>query len=290
MNLSVIPFFHQHTGTASYIVVDQSQRYAVVIDSVLDFDSASGEVASTLADEQLKYLDQHNLSLVWILDTHIHADHLTAASYLANRSKAKSVIGKGIAKTQQRFRLMFPNGNQETSVENLFDKLVAEGDTLSFGDNEIRVMDTPGHTDDSVSYLIDDNTFVGDTLFMPDSGTARCDFPGGDAHKLYQSVQRIHALPEDTKIWVCHDYQPNGREVRMQTTVADSKQNIHLRHQVSESAFVHMRNERDSTLPVPKLLYPSLQVNIRGGRLPKPSDNGKRYFAIPISNLTHSDM
>lgn len=281
MTISVKPFFHDDSGTISYVLVDSASKYAAIIDSTLDFDIASGEVSATMADAQLTYVRDESLTIEWILETHAHADHLSAAHYLKSKTGAKTAIGRGIVNAQHHFSHLF--GEQHNYREAPFDQLLGDGDVFKLGEDDISVLATPGHTNDSVSYLIDDNIFVGDTLFMPDSGTARCDFPGGDASKLWASIKRIHNLPDHTKIWVCHDYQPGGRKLQMQTTVAKSKQqNIHVNPKVNESDYVAMRNARDASLAIPRLLFPSLQVNLWGGHLPKPKANGVRYITIPI--------
>ncbi len=283
MTVSVNSFFHQDTGTASYLVVDASGKYAVIIDSVLDLDLPSGEVGATIADQQLDFAKQHNLSIEWILETHAHADHLSAAAYLKEKTQAKVAVGQGITQVHQYFAHL-KTSDQTNDQLNCFDVLLTEQSLLPFGDSEIQIIATPGHTDDSISYLIEDNVFVGDTLFMPDGGTARCDFPGGSAEKLFNSIQKIYQLPEQTKIWVCHDYQPNGRKILVQTTVAESKaKNIHITAKTEVQDYVTMRENRDKTLSVPKLLYPSLQVNLTGGTLPKPDENGISFLRIPLS-------
>ena len=285
MSVSIEPFFHEDTSTASYVVVDRSGKHAIIIDSVLDFDLFSGEVSSELADRQLAFLKDNDLHLDWVLDTHAHADHLSAADYLKSKTSAQTVMGEGIVSVQNRFAQRF---NKQSLTNKSFDDvdvLLADGDTLTFGDSTIEVLATPGHTDDSVSFLIEGNIFVGDTLFMPDGGTARCDFPGGSASILWSSIEKIHALPDNTKIWVCHDYQPGGRDVKVWTTVKQSREtNIHTRSSIEKEAFIKMREARDATLAVPKLLYPSLQVNLWGGRLPEPAKNGIRYLSIPLTD------
>ncbi|MGJ8679293.1 MBL fold metallo-hydrolase [Paraglaciecola sp.] len=284
MTVSVNAFFHNQTGTASYVVVDSTQKKAVVIDSVLDLDIGSGSVSSVLADEQLEFIKTNNLELVWILETHAHADHLTAAHYLKEKTQAPIVIGEGILQVQKHFNSLFPKHSALSENESGFDHLVKDQEVLTFGDSEIKVLSTPGHTDDSVSYLVDSNLFVGDTLFMPDGGTARCDFPGGNAEKLWKSIEKIHSLDDNTRIWVCHDYQPDGRDVKIQTTVAQSKtQNIHINQDTQKESYISMRNKRDESLAAPKLIYPSLQVNLWGGLLPELQSNGKRYLSIPLT-------
>jgi len=287
MTVQVKVFFHQDTGTLSYLVIDNKQQHAVIIDSVLDFDLASGEVTAEFANQQLAYLSDNNLKLVWILDTHAHADHLSAANYLRTKTGAKTVIGQGITEVQSRFAQTFNRGNSEPHRQHDFDYLLAEAEQLTFGSASLTGISTPGHTSDSLSYVIEDNVFVGDTLFMPDGGTARCDFPGGDAEILWDSIARLHRLPDHYKIWVCHDYQPDGRELRYQTTVKESREsNIHVNSEKLKSAYVELRTKRDATLGAPKLLYPSLQVNLWGARLPETENNGVRYIKIPLTDKT----
>ncbi|MDC0602384.1 MBL fold metallo-hydrolase [Aliiglaciecola sp.] len=284
MSISVHSFFHKDTGTASYVVIDASHKRGVIIDSVLDLDIFSGQVGVSIAEQQLDFIKDKNIEIDWILETHAHADHLSAAAYLQTKLGAKTAIGKGIEEVQRNFSHIFTQSMSSVDNEKVFDQLLTDGQMLHFGDSQIQVMATPGHTDDSVSYLIDNHIFVGDTLFMPDSGTARCDFPGGSASKLWASIKRIHALPEDTNIWVCHDYQPNGREVNVQTTVLDSKlNNIHVNPGINEDDYISMRTERDKTLSVPRLIYPSLQVNLWSGALPAKAKNGVQYFSIPLT-------
>ena len=232
--------------------------------------------------QQLAFLQANHLQLKYICDTHAHADHLSAAAYLKNHTDALTVISQGIGEVQQRFSARF-NKPVVEDLTQLYDVLVADGDILTLGEIEIHVLATPGHTSDSVSYYIEDNIFVGDTLFMPDIGTARCDFPGADAATLYHSIARIHALPGTTKIWLCHDYPPPGREVSLQTTVAQSREhNIHINHQISKHEFIQRRQAKDRTLGVPALLYPALQVNLWGALLPAKEDNGRRFIKIPV--------
>lgn len=285
MAVQVKVFFHQDTGTLSYLVVDSRTQHAVIIDSVLDFDLASGEVKAEFANRQLAYLADNSLELVWILDTHAHADHLSAANYLRTQTGAKTVIGQGISEVQSRFAPTFNRATCEPGEQPDFDYLLVEGQQLAFGSAVLSGLSTPGHTSDSLSYLIEDNVFVGDTLFMPDGGTARCDFPGGDAEVLWDSIARLHELPDHYKIWVCHDYQPDGRELRYQTTVKESREsNIHVSRDRQKSEYVALRKKRDATLGAPKLLYPSLQVNLWGASLPECESNGVRYIKIPLTD------
>ena len=277
-------FFDEDTNSVSYLVTDPASRSAAVIDAVLDFDSGSGDVSTEGADAILAKAEESEARIDWILETHAHADHLSAASYLRGRTGAKLAIGSGIREVQRVFGSLLkvedvgPEGSD-------FDQLLSDGDRLSLGELEIEVMATPGHTPACVSYKIGDAVFVGDTLFMPDYGTARCDFPGGCAHQLYRSMQRILSLPRETRLFLCHDYKAPGRDsFAWETTVGEQlDRNVHLAGGKSEDEYVAMRQARDATLCAPKLLYPAIQVNIRAGRLPQPEDNGRRYLKIPLS-------
>lgn len=283
-NVHIEMFFDKDSSTFSYVVTDISTKAAAIIDPVLNYDAAAGAVSTTDADNILAYVAAKNLKVEWILETHAHADHLSAAHYLQVKTGAPVAIGEGIRKVQQTFKLVFNLNDDELLAKgDYFDKLFADNEQFSIGGVTAQVISTPGHTNDSVSYLIAGNLFVGDSLFMPDSGTARCDFPGGDAHILYRSIQRIYQLPDDTTIFICHDYQPNGRELKYQTSVAEQKaQNIHVKADTPEQEFVQKREARDKTLAVPRLIYPSVQVNIRGGQLPKAERNGVSYIKIPL--------
>ena len=277
-------FFDEDTNSVSYLVIDPASRAAAVIDAVLDFDSGSGDVSTEGADAILAKAEDSGARIEWILETHAHADHLSAASYLRGRTGAKLAIGSGIREVQRVFGSLLkvedvgPDGSD-------FDLLLSDGDKLPLGELEIEVMATPGHTPACVSYKIGDTVFVGDTLFMPDYGTARCDFPGGCAHQLYRSMQRILSLPRETRLFLCHDYKAPGRDsFAWETTVGEQlDRNVHLAGGKSEDEYVAMRQARDATLCAPKLLYPAIQVNIRAGRLPQPEDNGRRYLKIPLS-------
>lgn len=284
-NVHIEMFFDKDSSTFSYVVADTHSRQAAVIDPVLDYDAAAGSIKTDGADNILAYLAQQQFTLQWILETHAHADHLSAADYLKRKTGAPIAIGEGIKKVQQTFKLVFNLGDDElTAKGDYFDKLFSDSETFAIGSLDAQVINTPGHTNDSVSYLIAGNLFVGDSLFMPDAGTARCDFPGGDAHILFHSIQRIYQLPEDTRIFICHDYQPNGRELRYLTSVAEQKAaNIHVKADTPEQEFVQKRETRDKTLAVPRLIYPSVQVNIRGGQLPKAQGNGVSYIKIPLT-------
>lgn len=283
-HLLIKMFFDTDSSTCSYVVADNQTKRAAIIDPVLNYDAEAGAVSTEAADEILAYLQQEQLSLEWILETHAHADHLSAADYLKVKTGAPIGIGDGIKKVQQTFKLVFNFDDTELLAKgDYFDKLFQDNEQFYIGNIRAQVMNTPGHTNDSISYLIADNLFVGDSLFMPDGGTARCDFPGGDAHVLYQSIQRIYQLPDDTVIYICHDYQPGGRPLRYKTTVAEQKQqNIHVKAATTEQDFVQKRQARDKTLAVPRLIYPAVQVNIRGGQLPKAAANGVSYIKIPL--------
>jgi len=284
-NVHIEMFFDKDSSTFSYVVADTDSRQAAVIDPVLDYDAAAGTVSTYGADKILAYLAQQHLTLQWILETHAHADHLSAADYLKRKTGAPVAIGEGIKKVQQTFKLVFNLEDDELIAQgDYFDKLFSDSETFRIGSINAQVINTPGHTNDSVSYLIAGNLFVGDSLFMPDAGTARCDFPGGEAHILFRSIQRIYQLPDETRIFICHDYQPNGRELRYLTSVAEQKAaNIHVKADTPEQEFVQKREARDKTLAVPRLIYPSVQVNIRGGQLPKAQANGVSYIKVPLT-------
>ncbi|KDM93452.1 MBL fold metallo-hydrolase [Photobacterium galatheae] len=285
MNALIKAFYHENTSTISYVVYDRQGGHAAIIDSVLDFAANSGKVWTAFADEQLAFIKENDLTVDWILETHAHADHLSAAHYLRRQLNSKIGVGEGITKVQKTFKLVFNiNDTELTANGDVFDHLFEDGETFLIGTLQGQVLATPGHTNDSVTYLIEGNAFVGDTLFMPDSGTARCDFPGGDAGVLYDSVSRLHHLPPETQLWMCHDYQPGGRELAYVTTVAESaRNNIHIHDGTDKAAFIAVRETRDKTLDVPRLLYPSVQVNIRGGQMPAAENNGKAYIKIPLS-------
>lgn len=283
---AVQAFFDPATSTVTYLLHDPATRAAAIIDPVLDFDAASGRTATHSADAILAAAADQELTVQWLLETHAHADHLSAAHHLREKTGADVVIGQHITTVQSFFAALFeaddvaPDGSQ-------FERLVADGDVLPLGELSIGVMHTPGHTPACVTYLIGDAAFVGDTLFMPDYGTARADFPGGDAGQLYRSTRRILSLPPETRIFVGHDYLPAGRsEYVWETTVAAQLAgNIHVHEGVSEADFVAMRSARDATLPAPRLILPSLQVNIRAGAMPPPSPGGHTYLKLPVNAL-----
>jgi len=274
-------FFDEATNSVSYLVADPATGAAAIVDPVLDFDVASGRVAARSAERMLAAAADAGLRIEWVLETHVHADHLSAAALIRERTGAQVGIGAGIRAVQSVFAPLLDADVDDGD----FDRLFADRDRISLGDLTVEVIATPGHTPACVSYKVVDAVFVGDTMFMPDFGTARTDFPGGDAAKLYRSIQRLLALPPETRLFMCHDYKAPGREeYAWQTTVAEeAERNVHIGGDTSEDAFVAMRTARDATLCVPKLLYPALQVNIRGGRLPPAGENGSRFLRIPLS-------
>ena len=267
------------------MVSDPTTGKAAVIDPVLGYDRASGRTDTVAAVEIIDYLDANKLQLDWILETHAHADHLTAAQFIKAQRGGRVAIGEGIRQVQAHFSELF-NLKPFVADGRQFDHLFEDGETFSIGSLSCRVMATPGHTDDSISYMVEDAVFVGDSLFVMDFGTARCDFPGGDAARLYQSIQMLFELPDETRLFMCHDYCPGGRALRWVATVAEQKEaNIHMGNEVSEKQFVAMRQERDGTLDLPDLILPSVQVNIRAGHLPKAEDNQIAYIKIPLDVL-----
>lgn len=277
----VQPFLHGQSSTWTYVVHDG--RAAAIIDPALDFDGHSGQAGTASAEAVAAFVEAAGLKVEWILETHAHADHLSAAPFLRQRLGGRVAIGEGIRKVQAVFKDLLNLEPGFATDGRQFDHLFRDGEEFAVGSLAARVIPTPGHTNDSVTYLIGDAAFVGDSLFMPDGGTARCDFPGGDAAVLYASIQRLYSLPADTRVFVCHDYGPGGREHRCETTIAAEKAgNIHVRDGVSEQEFVALRTKRDATLAVPELLYPSVQVNVRAGQLPPPESNGRRYLKLPV--------
>jgi glyoxylase-like metal-dependent hydrolase (beta-lactamase superfamily II) len=279
-------FFHEPTFTVTHLVWDPETKVGAVIDSVLDFDQKSGRTATASAQAVLDAARGEDVRITYILETHAHADHLSAAPFLKHATGAPIVIGEHIKTVQRVFKDVF-NLGYVTADGRPFDRLVAEGDTLKLGALNIEVLHTPGHTPACVSYKIGDAVFVGDTLFMPDYGTARCDFPGGDARTLYRSIQKLLALPPETRVFLCHDYKAPGRDAyTWETTIAAERQNnIHVREGIGEDGFVTMREARDKTLEMPQLILPSIQVNIQAGELPPAEDNGVRYLKLPLDAL-----
>ncbi|AOS97692.1 putative metallo-hydrolase [Microbulbifer aggregans] len=283
----VQPFLDRDTETWSYVVYDHSGGSAAVIDPVLDYDAASGRTTTGGAEKIIEFVKAENLTVEWVLETHAHADHLSAAPFIRDQLGGKIAIGDHIRQVQTIFREVFNLEKQFLIDGSQFDHLFHDGDTFTIGELEGQVIYAPGHTPADMAWLIGDALFVGDTLFLPDVGSARCDFPGGDATTLYRSAKKLLSLPEETRMFMCHDYPPAGkREHQCETTVAEQKRsNIHLRDEVSEQEFVKMRTERDATLPMPRLIIPSIQVNIRAGQMPPAEDNGTVYLKVPINAL-----
>jgi glyoxylase-like metal-dependent hydrolase (beta-lactamase superfamily II) len=286
MEPEIQAFFDEQTSTVTYLVGDPASQRAVIIDPVLDFDPKAARTATHSADRVLAAAKAGNLAVEWILETHAHADHLSAATYLKRVAGAKIAIGENIREVQKFFAPIF-DAKDITGDGAPFDRLLKDGEMLSVGGLTIEVMSTPGHTPGCVSYKIADNVFVGDTLFMPDYGTARADFPGGNAHALYHSIKRILALPRETHLWMCHDYRPSGREnYTWHSTVGEQRaHNIHIHDGVTEEGFVATRVARDKTLAMPTLLLPSIQVNIRAGQMPPKDANGHVYLRLPVDRL-----
>lgn len=285
--IQVKAFLDNDSETFSYVVYDSESKDAVVIDPVLDFDYASGKTYTEGADHIIEFVKNNKLSVAWLLETHAHADHLSAAPYLKEHLQAPIAIGEHITEVQKTFKQVYnldkeflPNGEH-------FDKLLQDGETFHLGSMTIRVIHTPGHTPADIAYVINENkVFVGDTLFNPDVGTARCDFPGGSANTLYRSIQKLFELEDTTEVYICHDYPPEGRQHQCKTTVADQKQNnIHVGGEATEEQFVKWREERDATLNMPRLIIPSIQVNIRAGQFPPAEDNGTVYLKVPLNRL-----
>ena len=287
MKPGVKAFFDEDTFTVTYVVMDPSSDICAVIDPVLDFDQASGRTATGSADRVLDFIRGHGLEVAWILETHAHADHLSAASYLKSKTDGRTATGKLITEVQATFKGIFNLGDEFVSNGEQFDCLFDEGDLLELGTMQIRVMHTPGHTPACITFVIGDAAFVGDTLFMPDFGTARADFPGGDAATLYQSIQRIFELPAETRLFMCHDYKAPGRdEFAWETTVEQQRsQNVYIHDGITEQEFVEFRRQRDAGLGMPKLILPSIQVNIRAGEMPPADDNGVVYLKLPVDAL-----
>lgn len=280
----VIPFFDADSNTFSYVVKDPNSTSCAIVDSVLDFDYASGTTSYAGADAIIEYVREHQLVVEWLLETHVHADHLSAAPYLQQNLGGLLAIGEQITTVQNTFGKIFNAGTEFARDGSQFDRLFKDGDTFSIGELSAKAIHTPGHTPACLTYVIGDAAFVGDTLFMPDAGTARADFPGGDAGVLFDSVQKILALSDDTRIFMCHDYQPNGRRLEYQTTVAEQREkNIHVNSNIERNDFIAMREARDKTLGMPRLILPSLQVNMRAGHFPKAEGNGQVYLKVPIN-------
>ncbi len=297
--MTVEGFFDPATCTISYLLLDSGSGECALIDSVLDYDPKSGRTRTASADQLIARVAALGARVRWLLETHVHADHLSAAPYLKARVGGEIAIGRHVTRVQDVFGKLFNAGPSFAHDGSQFDRLLDDGDTLALGALSIRAMHTPGHTPACMTYVVtegraahgapgarDAAAFVGDTLFMPDYGTARCDFPGGDARTLYRSIRKVLSLPPATRLYMCHDYQPNGRAVQYASTVADElRENVHIREGVTEDDFVAMRTARDATLDMPVLMLPSVQVNMRAGRLPEPEDNGVRYLKIPLDAI-----
>jgi glyoxylase-like metal-dependent hydrolase (beta-lactamase superfamily II) len=290
IDLSVKPevtaFFDAATNTVSYVVKDPGSKACAVIDSVMDIDYAAGRIAYQSADKIIDFITQAGLRLEWLIETHVHADHLSGAPYIQGRLGGKIGIGEKITVVQETFGKIFNEGTEFQRDGSQFDRLFKDGDTYQIGAMKAFALYTPGHTPACMTHVIGDAAFVGDTLFMPDGGSARADFPGGNARDLYRSIRRILSLPNETRLFMCHDYGPNGREIRWETTVAEQHaHNIHVHDGITEDEFVATREARDRTLQMPKLIIPSLQINMKGGKLPAPEADGKRYLKVPINLL-----
>ncbi len=288
--LQVEGFFDPDTWTLSYLVLDSQTNACAIIDSVLDYDPKSGRTSTQSADKIIARVQELGAQVQWILETHVHADHLSAAPYLQQVLGGKLAIGSRITQVQDTFGKLFNLDSEFARDGSQFDRLLVDGDVLMIGGLKLTAMHTPGHTPACMTYVISDASqqaaFVGDTLFMPDYGTARCDFPGGDARTLYQSINKIFSLPDDTVLYMCHDYQPDGRELRYISSVAEQRaNNIHVHQGVTENEFVQLRETRDATLDMPVLILPSVQINMRAGHFPQPEDNGIAYLKIPLNSL-----
>lgn len=282
---SIAGFFDEATFTVSYVVHDPASGEAAIIDSVLDYEAASGRTSYGSADRIIEYTGNNNLKVKWLIETHAHADHISAAPYLQEKLGGKLAIGADIIRVQEVFGKLFNAGTDFERDGSQFDHLFSDGETFTLGAIEGIALHVPGHTPADMAFIIGDAAFVGDTIFMPDFGTARADFPGGDAHQLFRSIRRLLSLPEDTRLFLCHDYKAPGRdEFAWETTVGQQRrENVHVKDGVTENEFVQMRTTRDKALAMPNLIMPSVQVNIRGGHLPEPEDNGVSYIKIPVN-------
>jgi len=283
----VTSFFDEPTNTASHVVRDPTSRHCAVIDSVLDYDAASGRTAMESADELIAFIREQGLDIDWILETHVHADHLSAAPYIKERLGGALGIGENVRVVQDIFGKVFNAGTEFQRDGSQFDQLFVDGESFTIGELDAVALHTPGHTPDSMTYVVGDAALIGDTLFMPDYGTARADFPGGDARALYRSARRVLELPDATRLFLCHDYKaPSRSEFRWETTVAAERaHNVHIHDGVSEDEFVRIRTERDAKLGMPKLILPSVQVNMRAGEFPPAEDDGQTYLKIPLNQL-----
>ncbi|MBR9764583.1 MAG: MBL fold metallo-hydrolase [Rhodobacteraceae bacterium] len=282
----VTGFFDEATNTISYVVKDPNSQSCAIVDSVMDIDYAAGRISYHAADELIGFVKGNGLTLEWLIETHVHADHLSAAPYIQGKLGGKLGIGRNITVVQETFGKIFNEGTEFQRDGSQFDRLFDDGDTYRVGGMECLAIHTPGHTPACMTHVMGDAAFVGDTLFMPDGGSARADFPGGDAGVLYDSIQKVLALPDETRLFMCHDYGPNGREIRWETTVAEEKaHNIHVGAGKTKEEFVKFRTERDAQLDMPKLIIPSLQVNMRGGELPPKDEDGKTFLKVPVNGL-----
>lgn len=286
MTPDVTAFFHDGTCTITYVVSEPEGEHCAIVDSVLDYDPVSGRTTTDAADILIGFLRERGLTLDWILETHAHADHLTAAPYLQEKLGGRIAIGERVTEVQATFKTIFNLEDAFVADGSQFDRLLADGEDFEVGRLRAKALHTPGHTPACVTYVFDDAVFVGDTLFMPDFGSARTDFPGGDAAVLYRSIRRILSLPPQTRLFMCHDYGPDGRDFAWESTVAEERaDNIHVHDGVSEDEFVRIRNERDDAIDLPRLILPSIQVNIRAGRFPPAEDNGVSYLKVPLNAL-----
>ncbi|ETX29060.1 MBL fold metallo-hydrolase [Roseivivax isoporae] len=282
----VTGFFDPATNTISYVVKDPGSSACAIVDSVMDIDYAAGRITYDHADEIIAFVREHGLNVEWLIETHVHADHLSAAPYIQGKLGGKLGIGRNITVVQDTFGKVFNEGTEFQRDGSQFDRLFDDGDTYQVGGMTCRAIHTPGHTPACMTHVMGDAAFVGDTLFMPDGGSARADFPGGDAGELYDSIQKVLALPDETRLFMCHDYGPNGRDIRWETTVAEEKaHNIHVGGGKTREEFVRFRTERDAQLAMPRLIIPSLQVNMRGGALPPADESGRRFLKVPLNGL-----
>ncbi len=282
----VTAFFDEATNTISYVVRDPGSKACAVVDSVMDIDYAAGRITYESADRIIDFIRERGYEVEWLIETHVHADHLSAAPYIQGKLGGKLGIGSKITVVQDTFGKIFNEGTEFQRDGSQFDRLFEDGDTYTIGGMKVVAIHTPGHTPACMTHVVGDAAFVGDTLFMPDGGTARADFPGGDARELYRSIRKVLALAPETRLFMCHDYGPNGREIRWETTVADEREhNIHVKDGTSEDEFVEMRTARDRTLDMPRLIIPSLQVNMRAGELPPPDASGRRFLKVPVNTL-----
>jgi glyoxylase-like metal-dependent hydrolase (beta-lactamase superfamily II) len=282
----VTAFFDEPTNTISYVVKDPSSNACAIFDSVMDMDYAAGRITHDSANEIIAHIEKNGLKLEWLIETHVHADHLSAAPYIQKQLGGKIGIGENIVIVQDTFGKVFNEGTEFQRDGSQFDRLFKDGDTYQVGGMTSHVLHTPGHTPACMTHVIGDAAFVGDTLFMPDGGSARADFPGGDARTLYHSIQRVLKLPGQTRLFMCHDYGPNGRDIKWETTVDEERlHNIHVHEGVTEDQFVAMREARDATLAMPKLIIPSLQINMRAGALPPKDQDGKVFLKVPVNGL-----